>query len=333
MKPRTLLACVLILAISPLAILPATVRAETLTVAGQAAVRTDDATGLNLRSGPGRDTERIGAINEGDIVEVLDGPYYDEDGNAWYLIDYNGLTGYAVGEFLVPVDGAATTAPSSGDFQYSAYDVGLVPILMYHHIDYSGGTYAVTPEQLDAQCQWLLANGYTAITLTEFYNGAFAGGLLPAKPVVLTVDDGWASALTFADILARYGFVGNYFIHNESEVTPDQVAYLGQVGEVENHTVSHAALSQLGYGDQYAEVVNNRAYLESVTGQAVQFIAWPYGDWNASAVQAAADAGLIAAFDAWGGPADPTALDPWHIPRILVSGDYDLVTFAAVVTG
>src|SRR5262249_57199891 len=88
------------------------------------------------------------------------------------------------------------------------------------------------------------------------------------------------------------------------------------------HTVSHAALSQLAYGDQYAEIANNKAYLESETGQTVQFLAWPYGDSNASAVQAAADSGIIAAFDAWGGPANLTALDPWHIPRVLVDGGY-----------
>ncbi|HEY7034590.1 MAG TPA: polysaccharide deacetylase family protein [Thermomicrobiales bacterium] len=334
MRTRALLAWVVVVALASPAVLPAAVRAAGLTVGGSAAVLTDDGTGLYMRKQPSRHAKRIGAINEGDVVTIDDGPYYDEDGAAWYLVDYGGLTGYAFGDFLVPVDGADPGSGSSrGDYRYSAADVGVVPILMYHHVDYSGGTYAVTPEQLDAQCQWLLDNGYTAITLTDFYDGAFAGGLLPAKPVVLTDDDGWASALTFADVLARYGFVGNYFVDTESEVTPDQIAYLGQVGEVEDHTVSHAALSQLAYGAQYAEIANNKAYLDSVTGQAAQFLAWPYGDWNASAVQAAADSGIIAAFDAWGGPADLTTLDPWHIPRVLVDGGYDLDTFAAVVTG
>jgi uncharacterized protein YraI len=335
MKARRLLAWLFVAALVSRAGVPAAVTAAELTVGVAAAVRTDDQTGLNMRAEPSRRAERVGAINEGDLVTVIDGPYYDEDGAVWYLVDYAGSTGYAFGEFLVPVDAVAPGRPgaSRGDYQYSADDVGVVPILMYHHVDDEGGTYAVTPEQLDAQCRWLLDHGYTAITLTEFYNGAFAGGLLPAKPVVLTADDGWASALTFADILGRYGFVGNYFVDNDSEVTPDQLAYLGQVGEVEDHTVSHAVLSQLDYDSQYAEIANNKAYLESVTGQSVQFLAWPYGDWDASAVQAAANAGILGAFDAWGGPADLTVLDPWHIPRVLVDGGYDLDTFAAVVTG
>jgi peptidoglycan/xylan/chitin deacetylase (PgdA/CDA1 family) len=332
MRVRVVLVWLLVVALGAVAVGPERAGAEPLTIGGYAEARTDDGTGLNMRAEPSREADRVGAINEGEVVTVLDGPYYDEEGDAWYLVEYDGVTGYAIGEFLRSTDGAPSPGRSDGAYQYGAYDVGSVPILMYHHVDYSGTTYAVTPEQLAEQCAWLSANGYTAITLTEFFNAAFAGALLPAKPVVLTADDGWATALTFAEIIGRYGFVGNYFVNNESEITPDQVAYLAQIGEVEDHTVSHAMLSQLGYDDQYAEIANNKWYLESVTGQAVEFIAWPYGDWNGSAVQAAADAGLVGGFDAWGGPADLTALDPWHIPRILIAGEYDLDTFVAVVT-
>lgn len=312
---------------------PAPAVAADVVVGGQAAARTPDRVGVFIRSGPGLDAPRIGAIWEGDVVSVLDGPFYDAAGTAWYQISHGGVTGYADGDFLVP---AAAAAPTSGrseaSGQYSAAEVGRVPILMYHRVDYLGDTYGVTPEQLDAQCRWLVDNGYAAITLTQFYNAAFNGGTLPAKPVVITVDDGWASALTFASIAARYGLFANYFVNNTSQLTPEELARLAQNGEIDAHTVHHAALSRLGYADQFAEIANNRAYLEQATGQAAQFLAWPYGDWNASAVQAARDAGIIAAFEAWGGTADLTNLDPWHVPRILVSGAYDLAAFAAVVT-
>jgi peptidoglycan/xylan/chitin deacetylase (PgdA/CDA1 family) len=326
----TYLCLLVVVALAATVLEPAVAEAARPTVGGYAAARTRDHIGVNIRSGPSRDAAKIGAINEGDVVAVLDGPFYDDNGDPWFQIDYGGVTGYAIGKYLAAV--AGPPAPPSV-FQDTAADVGVIPVLMYHHIDYAGGTYSVTPEQLDAQCRWLVANGYTAITLTEFYNGAFYSGLLPARPVVLTIDDGWATAVDFANILANYGLVGNYFVNNTSEVTPDQLAYLGQVGEVADHTVDHAVLSQLSYDDQYAEIANNKAYLESVTGQTVQFLAWPYGDWNAGAVRAAAAAGILAAFDAWGGPANLSALDPWHIPRILISGDYDLDTFAAVVSG
>jgi hypothetical protein len=34
-----------------------------------------------------------------------------------------------------------------------------VPVLAYHNVDYSGSEFSVTPEQLDAQCRWLIDNG------------------------------------------------------------------------------------------------------------------------------------------------------------------------------
>src|SRR5205823_5001244 len=124
MRTKVLLAWLFVVALASQGGAPAAVRAAELTVGGTAAVRTDDHSGLNMRSGPSRHAERVGAINEGDFVSVVDGPFYDEDGAVWYLVDYGGLTGYAFGEFLVPVDGVASSSPNSsaGDFQYAAAD-------------------------------------------------------------------------------------------------------------------------------------------------------------------------------------------------------------------
>jgi hypothetical protein len=91
-----------------------------------------------------------------------------------------------------------------------------VPVLVYHGVDYSGLEESVTPEQLDAQARWLVDNGYTSITLWQFWDAAMGYASLPANPVLLTNDDGTPSALTFAEILARYGLVGNYFVNNSS---------------------------------------------------------------------------------------------------------------------
>ena len=222
----------------------------------------------------------------------------------------------------------AVAAPNA----FAAAEVGRVPVLMYHHVDYSGTRYSVTPEQLAAQCAWLRDRGYTTITLRQLVDAAFNGGLLPAKPVVMTADDGWASALDFAAILGEHGFVGTYFVNNASEVTPDQIAHLARVGEVQAHTATHPMMSRLDYATQVAEIADNRAYLESVNGLPVEYLAWPYGDSNASAVQAAVDAGIVAAFDAVGGPAVLTDLDRYHIPRIEIASYHDLDAFAARVT-
>jgi peptidoglycan/xylan/chitin deacetylase (PgdA/CDA1 family) len=208
---------------------------------------------------------------------------------------------------------------------------GHVSILAYHNVDYSGSEYSVSPEQLDEQCRWLVENGYTAITLHQFWEAATGYGKLPPNPVLLTNDDGWASAITFAEILGRHGMAGTYFLNSVSPLTADQISLLSQLGSVQAHTATHAHLSGLDYEGQLAEISENKLYLEAITGQPVQFLAWPFGDRNDSAVQAAAAAGILGAFGLGGVTADLLAIDPYHIPRIMMGPGDDLPTFAAKV--
>lgn len=241
----------------------------------------------------------------------------------------------AVFSLLLVCVSFAWPAPAPGNLAVSAAQVafGRVPILAYHNVDYSGSEYSVTPEQLDEQCRWLVENGYTAITLHQFWEAAANSGKLPPNPVLLTNDDGWASALTFAEILGRHGMAGTYFVNSVSPLTAEQILLLSQLGSVQAHTASHVHLSGLEYEGQLAEIAENKAYLEAITGQPVHFLAWPFGDRNDSAVQAAAAAGIIGAFGLGGVTADLLAIDPYHIPRIMMVAGDDLPTFAAKVGG
>jgi peptidoglycan/xylan/chitin deacetylase (PgdA/CDA1 family) len=208
-----------------------------------------------------------------------------------------------------------------------------VPILVYHTVDESGNTYSVTPRQLDLQCRWLVEHGYNTITLRQFWRAARGLADLPPNPVILTDDDGDPSAMKFARILERYGLVGNYFVNNVSLLTRPQIRWLAQRGSVEAHTVSHVALSGLDYEDQVAEIADNRAYLEEVTGKPVRFLAWPYGDVNESAIEAAEAAGIVLAFGLGGTAADLDMADRFTVSRITIFADDDLATFATKVTG
>jgi len=208
-----------------------------------------------------------------------------------------------------------------------------VPILVYHTVDESGNSYSVTPRQLNLQCRWLVEHGYTAITLRQFWRAARGLADLPPHPVLLTNDDGDPSSRRFARILDRYGLVGTYFVNNVSPLTQRQIRSLAQRGAVEAHTVSHVALSGLDHEDQLAEIGENRVYLEEITGQPVRFLAWPYGDVNESAIEAAASAGIVAAFGLGATPADLDVVDWYAVPRMTIYVDDDLETFAAKVTG
>lgn len=229
--------------------------------------------------------------------------------------------------------GAPTALPGTSPAALSQGTFGRVPILAYHNVDYSGSAYSVTPEQLDEQCRWLIENGYTAITLGQFWEAATGFGKLPPNPIVLTNDDGWSSAMTFAEVLGRHGLPGTYFINSVSPLTPDQILTLAQWGAVEAHTVTHAHLAGMDYESQLAEIVQNKTYLEQITGQPIRFLAWPFGESNESAVQAAAAAGIVGAFGLGGTAADLSAINPYQVPRIMMMVEDDLTMFAAKVGG
>ena len=62
---------------------------------------------LNLREKPDTHSNRIAQIPDGAIVTV------DEYGDKWCRVEYNGKVGYAVTQFLAPVDDAP--APTVDD--------------------------------------------------------------------------------------------------------------------------------------------------------------------------------------------------------------------------
>jgi len=150
---------------------------------------------------------------------------------------------------------------------------------------------------------------------------------------MLTNDDGWSSAVTFAEVLGRHGLVGNYFINNYSPLTPDQIHLLGMHGPVQAHTATHQYMSQLDPLSQHAEISENMSFIQGITGSPVSFLAWPFGDTNASAIDAATSLGIVTGFGLGGTPAYIGAVDPFNIPRIMMVTDDTLDTFVAKVTG
>jgi len=106
---------------------------------------------------------------------------------------------------------ALTQGSSSGETGPSR-----IPVLAYHGV--TGDAAPVTDEadphyfdvrltEFDRQMAWLHDNGYRSITPAQYVRwlrGDDAG--LPAKPVLITFDDGQASTLFATPVLERYGF-------------------------------------------------------------------------------------------------------------------------------
>lgn len=273
---------------------------------------------VNLRAGPSIGCPVLGTLGFGMQVRISD-ELFEQDAYLWRKVETPLGDGYSIATAYqdVPV-----VTPSA------------VPVLMYHHVDYSGGRYSVTPEVLASQLAWLRDNGYVSITPQDLYNARYNGMPLPARPVMLTIDDGASSNMTFKYLLDQYGFRGVYFLPNFTALTADQIRELADSGEVCGHTVTHPFLDHLNYHGQYAEVANNKVWLEGIIGRSVTCFAYPFGAYNDVSRQVVADAGYQTAFNAWGGLAviSPSA-DPYHILRSEVYGHYDLNTFINLVMG
>lgn len=217
-----------------------------------------------------------------------------------------------------------------------------VPVLMYHYIsavpaDQASNRFAVDlrvpPDLFEQHLSHLKSQGYTSISTPDLWNAINGKESLPARPVVLTFDDGYADAYTNAlPLLLKYGFRGTFFITCNLVGKPgymswDQVQALEAAGmDVESHAMDHWNMAALSGAKLSYEMNDSRAMLSSKIGRDVRFFAYPSGDYNAVAIQGAIAAGYYAAFAKSGGSSQ--SLDwAYALHRTRVSGYANLDTF------
>ncbi len=187
-----------------------------------------------------------------------------------------------------------------------------VPILLYHYIsenpnktDIARYGLSTPPTVFASQLQTLKDAGYTAITLDEMAAAVFNGGPLPAKPIVLTFDDGYEDFYQNAyPLLTKYQMKGTEFIPT-GLIGTNASFYMtwGQIEEMSkspfvtfaSHSVSHAYLTTLTQSDLTKEVEESKRVLESHVGYRINWFAYPYGAFDARVVAAARTAGYIGA--------------------------------------
>jgi peptidoglycan/xylan/chitin deacetylase (PgdA/CDA1 family) len=186
-----------------------------------------------------------------------------------------------------------------------------VPILMYHRIDVLRPTLpaitrALTVDLGDfaAQMRWLHSHGFHAITQEQLFAALEHGKRLPAKPVVITFDDGyrdvWKNAAPVMHALGMHGTA--YVITNRisgkdvSFLSWLQLNALEQDGiEIGSHTVDHAELPALSDPAALQELIRSRHALELHLHHPVQWFAYPAGRFDARTEALVRQAGYVLA--------------------------------------
>lgn len=207
-----------------------------------------------------------------------------------------------------------------------------IPVLLYHRIDDDPGHLSISEAALDGEMSWLQANGYTAITPDDLERAISGEVPLPSRPVVLTVDDGYRSALVFHDVLHRHSFRGVYFWPNWAELTPAEMVNVAEDGEICGHTYDHKDLTTLSLAQQEHEILDNQHWLQRMTGQPVTCFAYPMGRSNADSITALAEGQFALAFDASGPESTASSLDVFHVARKAINRDVSLEQFIALMT-
>lgn len=216
-------------------------------------------------------------------------------------------------------------------------------ILTYHSVGERDHEMNVTPQEFEAQMDWLCQNLPT-ISLEEAASG---------KPgVAITFDDGYVDNLRHAapvlckrqlpaTVFMVAGKAGGMLAHDHDRATSrlmdwEELRELASKGfDVGAHTMTHPRLSQLSESEQREEITRCKEVLETELEQAVKAFAYPYGsamDYTPVSEGLVREAGYAFAVSNRFGPHGPGA-GPWAIRRIWIDATDTLDTFAAKAQG
>jgi peptidoglycan/xylan/chitin deacetylase (PgdA/CDA1 family) len=217
-----------------------------------------------------------------------------------------------------------------------------VPILMYHVVSAppANAPYPelyVRPADFAGEVGWLAGHGYHAVTLQRVFDSWRGAATLPAKPVVLSFDDGYLSDVKTAfPVLKAQHWPGvlNLEVANLKPVwgiRPPGVRRLIAAGwEIDDHTLTHPDLTRVDAVRLRDEVAGSRAAIRKLFHVPVNFFCYPAGRYDAAVIAAVKQAGYLGATTTNYGLAKPGEL--YTLARIRVDGSDGVRGLAAKLT-
>jgi len=224
-----------------------------------------------------------------------------------------------------------------------------VPILMLHEVsarpDPRYRKYTLTPRELDQRLDWLRAKGYESVGMDDLLAARRGERSLPARPVVITFDDGGHDCIEHAvPALVQRGLTATFYI--VAGVVGAPMRWLrAEIGfelpaadwpalraaeavgmHCQAHSVTHPRLATVSADDCRDELTRGRAMLEEGLGHPVRHLAYPFGSHSAETIAIAREAGYLTACTTEEALATPE-YDPLALPRVPVLGTEGLSEF------
>ena len=192
----------------------------------------------------------------------------------------------------------------------------VVPAIAYHKVAEipRGAVYRgnyVTPHQFTTHLRYLRARGYEAISFHDLLAYRRGEADLPARPILITFDDGYRSILEFAlPALRTHGLFATVFVVTgllgqtnrwdadelqEPLFSVEDVRRAAADGhDVQSHTRTHPDLNQLPDADALMELRESRLELQRIVEAPVRVVAYPWGNPGHRVCRLAGEAGYDA---------------------------------------
>ncbi|MBX6376965.1 MAG: polysaccharide deacetylase family protein [Clostridia bacterium] len=258
-----------------------------------------------------------------------------------------------------------SAVPTTGPRTAGAIDtpISYLPVLMYHHIAPppagrpERNHLIVRPESFRRQMACLARLGYRTPDLRQVAGFVVGRSPLPARSVVITFDDGYASFRTWAEpVLAAFGLRAVLFPIGEStpatsadprwkrgarlphlswrdlaELAASGRADIGSQGWAGHRLVNgRPAYLAWGAAERREDIERFQRELASRGIPAAPAFSYPFGAVDADLARAVAEAGYDLAFTTEEGVVRPGD-NPHLLRRRFVSGSYSLERFASLL--
>ena len=218
-------------------------------------------------------------------------------------------------------------------------------VLCYHIVESPlDARMEISRDTFRQHLQYLEMTGYNVIPLRHLYEyvtGERAS--LPPNAVVITLDDGWRSTYTEAyPELKKRGFPFTVFVYPQiigktaTALTWKQIKEMSDDGaDIESHSLTHPfltrrrneSLDDAAYAKWLqAELEDSKRILEKHTGRPVEFLAYPYGDYDHFLAHAVGKAGYTAALTCDFGKVVQGS-DPLRMKRFVIDKGMDFAAF------
>lgn len=186
-------------------------------------------------------------------------------------------------------------------------------ILQYHNVSTkTPASTSIAPEKFAEHLAYLYRH-YTVVDLFDAIKALRAGNSLPDKAVAITFDDGFDNILLNAHpLLQKYNFPYTIFINpqridkDRNQLTWDEVKQMAQENvRFANHTLDHLHLLNREYhnGEKESDaqwltrimynIDQAETLIETQLGYSLQFLAYPYGEFDTFLAQHLEQQGYI----------------------------------------